>query len=222
LSASALQKPPAAATLSSIAWRTRLGSLLAVAPLSIWVINHLFENLLAYQGAAVWEAEVTGAASPVLEWMISLAILLPLVAHTIWGLLRMRYTRPNLGRWRTFENLRFLLQRLSALGVLLFIPAHLFLARLQPALTSTRGHITLHEFSEHMNTIPTLSVYLLGTLGVTYHLANGLWGFAIHLGWWTGRGAQQRLRNVCIGLFVVLLVVAWAAIFGVRGALHQS
>ncbi|MCC7381721.1 MAG: succinate dehydrogenase [Deltaproteobacteria bacterium] len=197
-------------------WRSRLGSVLAVAPLSLWVANHLFENLLAWRGAAAWEAEVTGAASPAIELLISALVLGPIVLHAIWGLARMRLTRPNLGSWMTFDNLRFVLQRLSALGVLAFIPAHLYLARIQPAVASERGHLTLPEFSEHMQALPTLAVYLLGSLGVTYHLANGLWGFGVHMGWYRGPRAQKRLRNACLVIFLILLAMAWGAILGVR------
>jgi len=37
----------------------KLGSLLAVAPLSVWTAWHLWENLSAWQGATVWESRVT-------------------------------------------------------------------------------------------------------------------------------------------------------------------
>lgn len=182
------------------------------------MVNHLVENQLAWTSAAAWQSEVTGGSSLIAELAISTFVILPLVLHTIWGLIRMKRTRPNLMRWFTMENLRFVVQRLSAIGVLLFIPAHLFLARIQPAIEQPGGHIPLSEFSEHMNTLPTLLVYLLGVLGVTFHLANGLWGFAVHMGWYAGADAQRRLRNVSIALFVVLLALGWSAIFAVRAA----
>ena len=202
-----------ALSLLAPAWRARLGSILAVAPLSIWVANHLFENLLLWRSREAWQQEVTGASGPVQEALISFFVLGPLVIHTVWGLARIKRTRPNFKSWPTFENLRFLLQRVSALCVLLFVGAHLTMARIKPFFEYENHHIPLADFAAHMKTAPTFITYVLGTLAVTYHLANGIWGFAIHMGWYQGPQAQRRLRNACIAFFVVLQTAAWASIF---------
>ena len=39
--------------------QSRLGSFLAVVPLSIWVVNHLWDTLAAFQGAEAWQSSVT-------------------------------------------------------------------------------------------------------------------------------------------------------------------
>ena len=59
--------------------------------------------------------------------------------------------------------------------------AHLWLAMLQPRLVE--GHAeTFADLAEHMHFhAPTLVVYVLGILGVAYHLANGLQTFC--MGW---------------------------------------
>jgi len=47
----------AATTNRPIDWafvRARLGSFLAVMPLSIWTANHLWRNLSAFRGAEAW------------------------------------------------------------------------------------------------------------------------------------------------------------------------
>ncbi len=59
---------------------------------------------------------------------------------------------------------------------------------------------------------PTLIVYLLGTLGVSYHLANGLLTFAMSWGLAQGKGLQ-RLERVAIAAFVVLLAMSWGALY---------
>jgi succinate dehydrogenase / fumarate reductase cytochrome b subunit len=60
---------------------------------------------------------------------------------------------------------------------------------------------------------PTLAVYLLGTLGVAYHLANGLHAFAMGWGVVTSRRALRRLGLLAVVAFVVLLGMSWAAIY---------
>ena len=121
-------------------------------------------------------------------------------------------------RYGTFANLRYALQRLSAIGVLLFLGAHLWLAMLQPRLVD--GHAEAfadiaHEMHFHT---PTLVVYLLGTLGVSYHLANGLHSFAMGWGLAVSRRSLTRLTRWVGAAFVVLLVMSWGAIYALYSA----
>ena len=104
--------------------RTRLGSLLAVAPLGVWTVVHVWDNLAGFEGAAAWERAVTGHAHPAAHALTATVVFAPLLIHTVWGLQRLATSRPNLGRYKTYDNLKYALQRLSAIGVLLFIGAH--------------------------------------------------------------------------------------------------
>src|ERR1043165_8337085 len=112
--------------------RARLGSALAIAPLGVWTIVHLWNNLAAFKGAAEWGQAVTEYDHPIGFFFSSLFALLPLGLHTVWGIGRLFTARPNNGRYLYFQNVKYLLQRLSALGVLLFLGAHLWLAMLHP------------------------------------------------------------------------------------------
>ncbi len=198
--------------------RARLGSLLAVAPLSVWTFIHLWNNLSAFRGPDAWEQSVTSYPHPVAQLLTAIVVLLPLVLHSVWGFGRLLTTRPNNVRYGFFANLKYLLQRLSAVGVMLFIGAHLWLALLHPRLVE--GHAEpfadiAHEMRTHA---PTLIVYVLGTLGVCYHLANGLSTFAMGWGVVTSRRALIKLNIASASVFVVLLGMAWAVIF----ALYKS
>jgi succinate dehydrogenase / fumarate reductase cytochrome b subunit len=65
---------------------------------------------------------------------------------------------------------------------------------------------------------PTLIVYLLGTLGATYHLANGLSTFAMGWGVVASRKALKKVEMASLGLFLALLAMAWAAIYALYTA----
>ena len=65
--------------------RTRLGSLLAVVPLGVWVVNHLWNNLSAFKGEAAWQHDVTEYSHPLAFFASSIVALLPL------GLLQVVY-----------------------------------------------------------------------------------------------------------------------------------
>lgn len=198
--------------------RARLGSLLAFAPLSVWTFVHLWNNLAAFQGEDAWRKAVTEYPHPIAQLVTAVIVLLPLVLHTVWGVGRLLSTKPNNLRYGTFANLKYALQRLSAIGVLLFLGAHLWLAMLHPRLVE--GHAEAftdiaHEMRTHT---PTLVVYLLGSLGVSYHLANGLSTFAMGWGIVSSRRALGKLNVVSIAAMVVLVGMAWSAIY----ALYRS
>jgi succinate dehydrogenase / fumarate reductase cytochrome b subunit len=198
--------------------RARLASFLAVLPLGAWSILHLWNNLAAFQGPEAWTRAVTDYPHPVAQFATGIIVLLPLVLHTIWGVFRLVTAKPNNLRYAYFANLRYLLQRLSAVGLLFFLGAHLWLAMIHPRWTTGRAEPfadLAHEVHFHA---PTLVVYLLGTLALAYHLANGVQTFAMGWGLVESRKALRRLDAWTILLFLVFLAMGWGAIYGIYTA----
>lgn len=201
----------------------RLGSILAIAPLSVWVAWHLWENLYAWRGAGAWSERVVDttmtasgpvySGNPVSSTLVSVVVFAPLLIHLAWGLRRLGMTKPN--GYKFFGNAKYILQRLSALGLLGFIAAHVYLARISPALHSPTGHESFDDLAAHMrHHPPTLVVYILGVLGTTYHLANGVYTAAFIHGLAASPKAQRRMQVASIALFLVLLGVGLGAVAG--------
>ncbi|MDB4943008.1 MAG: Succinate dehydrogenase cytochrome b558 subunit [Labilithrix sp.] len=198
--------------------RSRLGSALAVFPLGVWTVAHLFNNLSAFKGAAAWQQDVTEYKNPVVFFTTSIIALLPLVLHTIWGIGRLLTVQPNNVRYGFFSNQKYLLQRISAVGILFFLGAHIWLAMLHPRITTGRPEVFAdisHEMHHHL---PTLLVYVLGTLGVAYHLANGLQTFAMGWGVVTSHRALKRLGALVYVTFALLLAMCWGTIYALYEA----
>jgi len=198
--------------------RARLASVLSILPLGVWTVVHLWHNLAAFDGAPAWQAAVTEYPHPLAQLVTLVIVLLPLAIHLVWGLGRLATARPNNLRYGTFANLNYALQRLSAIGVLFFLGAHLWLAMIHPRLVE--GHAEAfadiaHQMHFH---IPTLVVYLLGTLGVSYHLANGLQSFSMSWGLVVSRRALLHLRLVVVLAFVLFLTMSWGAIYALYTA----
>jgi succinate dehydrogenase / fumarate reductase, cytochrome b subunit len=194
-------------------YRARIASFLAIAPLGIWTVLHLWDNLSAFGGAREWEQSVTGARHPFHTALIVVVVLLPLLLHTLWGIVRLASSRPNNVRYGNYDNLKYLLQRLSALGLLGFIGAHLWLAWIHPRFVEGRPEPfsdISHEMAHHT---PTLVVYILGVLAVAYHLANGLQTFAMGQGVVASAGALRRLEWVVYTVFVLLLAMGWGSVY---------
>ncbi len=198
--------------------QVRMGSLLAVVPLGVWTIAHLWNNLSAFGGAEAWQADVTEYRHPVAFFVSGVVAMLPLVLHMVWGIARLVTAHPNNVKYTSLANVRYLLQRVTAMGVMLFLGAHVWLAMLKPRMTTGRPEPfadIAHEMHHHT---PTLVVYLLGTLGVAYHLANGLQTFALGWGVVTSRRALRGLDAGSLLLFLLLLAMSWGVIFALWNA----
>jgi succinate dehydrogenase / fumarate reductase, cytochrome b subunit len=193
--------------------RSRLAGVLALAPLGVWTVLHLWHNLAAFRGAEAWEAAVTDYPHPIAQIVTYVVVMAPLVIHAGWGLVRIFVMRPNNAGYNYYANLKFVLQRVSALGVLAFLGAHLWLALIRPRLIYGRGEAfsdIAHEMHFHM---PTLVVYILGTLGVSYHLANGVQTFGMKTGLSWPRSVRDPRERPYLLLFLVLLAMSWGAIY---------
>lgn len=198
--------------------RSRLGSFLAVVPLGVWTVNHLWNNLSAFKGAEAWQADVTEYSHPIAFLVSSLVALLPLGIHTVWGIFRLTTVKPNVLQYRYFGNLKYVLQRLSAIGLLLFLGAHLWLAMLRPRLVEGRPEPfadIAHEMHHHG---PTLIVYALGVLGIAYHLANGLHTFLMGWGIVASKRALRKLDVFVVLFFLLLLGMGWGSVYALWDA----
>lgn len=205
---------PATRGANSLIW-TRLASFVSILPLGFWTVNHLWDNLSALTGAAAWQEAVTEHKHPVAHGFTVFMVLLPLVLHAIWGIQRLFSSRPNNHRYNNYTNLKYLVQRLTAIGALLFIGAHLWLAMLRPRLLLGQPEQFSDIAREMHHHGPTLIVYLLGSLAVCYHLANGISGFAWTWGLAVGRKSLRIFDRVAIVTFLVLTAMAWTAIYAI-------
>lgn len=196
----------------------RLGSLFAFAPVGVWTVVHLWNQLAAYKSGEAWQESVTGHVNEATTALTFVVVLGPLLWHTVWGITRMFRSRPK-PLQSGFSNLRYVVQRLSAVGLLFFLGAHLYLAWFEPRIL--HGHAeAFADISHEMRThTPTLIVYVLGVLAIAYHLANGLWSFCT-MGWGltVSKSGIRWLERVSIVFFVALLAIGWAAVYGLYSA----
>jgi succinate dehydrogenase / fumarate reductase cytochrome b subunit len=174
----------------------RMGSLLALLPLGAWTAVHLWNQLAAYDSPEAWQRAVTWHSSSASTALSFIFVLVPLVWHTGWGAVRMLRSRPVV-RIGWLSNVRYIVQRLSAIGLLFFLGAHLYLA----------------WFEMRFHT-PTLIVYALGVLGISYHLANGLWAWSMAWGVTVSKSGLQWMERVALLLFFLFLALGWLAIYG--------
>ncbi len=207
---------PAAARSSFL--RARAASALAILPLGVWTFFHLWHALYAFDGPEAWQEALTHYDHPYSQALTGIIVLLPLAIHTVWGLGRLATSRPNNLRYRSYANLKYLLQRLAGVGLFFFLGAHLWLALLHPRIVE--GHAeTFADLAEHMHFhLPTLATYVLGVLALAYHLANGVQTACMTWGVVTTQRGLRRLEVWALGLFVLLLAMGWGAVYALWAA----
>lgn len=213
-------------TVSHALWKAkRIHSFVGIVPLGIYVILHLARNMSSVAGPAAFDHAIASTwAKPINYVWTVLLVYLPLVYHAAYGIhLTITGEKTSFFKYPNFQNLRFLFQRLSALGLLGFLFAHIFLTRmhvsmgwLQSADVNPGGQVTYDYFATHMTdwSKGTAIVYALGILATAYHLANGVATFCISWGITTGAKAQRRAEYVALVFGLLLLAMGYAAVVG--------
>lgn len=194
----------------------RLHSLSGIIPVGVFVLLHLYTNSFSQKGPEAFDTRLrTLNDLPFMTAFEILFIYLPILFHAGLGIWITFRGRQNLAAYPLFGNLRYLLQRLSGIGVLLFVGAHVYKTRIEPWIGGFP--MNFEHMHEAMTEPITVAVYALGLLGTAYHLANGVWTFSITWGLTTTPASQRRLTTVTMILFVVLFLVGVNNMLGFLG-----
>jgi len=209
-------KAPAAARDTRRFFWLRLHSLSGVVPVGLFVLLHFYTNSFSQQGPSAFDGRLAAWEKiPFHEAFEVLFIYLPILFHAALGIWITLRGRQNLPSYPYFGNLRYALQRLSGIGVLLFVGAHVFKTKIEPWWEGFP--MSFAHMAEAMREPLTFTVYVLGILGTTYHLANGLWTFCITWGISVSRRSQRWLSVASFVLFGILFLVGLNAILGFLG-----
>ncbi len=209
----------------------RLHSLAGLVPLTLFMLEHTFTNLKATQGPEAYHGAIDFLSNlPGLFVIEVLFIFLPLAFHGLYGLVIYFSGQGNVRTYRYRENWRYAIQRWSGLFVLLFVTYHVLTWRFGvvfpgqvggPALLSyntVTGHpLSFYEaLHQSFASLPLFIFYLLGLAATMYHLANGLWTFAITWGLTRSQRSQKAWSRVCVVLGVVLFVAGTLCLVALR------
>lgn len=198
-------------------WK-RLHSISGMFIVGFFVIMHLYTNSFAGLGEKAYNTRIDDTmANP---WQLALEIIflyIPLLFHLILGLTFIFKAKYNTIRYGYIENWRFLLQRLSGLGLALFIGAHFFKTRVEYWMNGTPKegwyqHMH-HAFSAPGEWFIVLPIYILGILGVVFHLGNGLWTFTNTMGWTKGVESQRKMKVYSIIFMLVIAVMGFYPLY---------
>jgi len=182
----------------------------------LFVLLHFYSNSYSTKGAEAYDTHLRSLDSlPFMGVVQVLFIYAPILFHAALGIGITLRGGANVRAYPYLGNWRYLLQRVSGIGVLLFVGAHVYKTQLEPWLNGFT--IDFAHMQEGMHEPLTFTVYVLGILGTSYHLANGVWTFCITWGFTVSRMAQHRLTVVSVLLFLFIFLVGINNMMGFLG-----
>jgi len=198
----------------------KLHQLTGIVPLGVFFFVHLYTNSTALNGAKVFNDHVGDIHEmPYLLFIEIGGIFLPLLFHSIYGILISSEAKPNPLNYGFARNWFYIFQRVTGIYLFVFLLFHILNFRfgLIPGLNMTpvAGNadkafgIVSGEFAISWVFI----IYVLGLLATAWHLAYGFFLFAVDWGLVIGERAQKITMYACLGLFVLLGVVGINAAF---------
>lgn len=194
----------------------RLHSLFGLVPVGAFLMFHMWENSQARFGMEYYNEEIVGALQRMnyLVFLEIFVIALPLLFHSGYGLVILSGGKPDLIRYRYLHNRMYMLQRVSGVGILLFLMLHVGWTRIwaiwEPAVKADLfGHM-----QSLLSNPMTLAVYVLGLLLSVFHLGNGLWTMGIAWGVTTTPRSQQISFLLCMGLTLILAAMGLHGLWG--------
>lgn len=194
----------------------KLHQITGIVPLGAFFFVHMFTNSKSMSGAKVFNDAVADIHHiPYLLFVEIFGIFLPLVFHSVYGIFISAEARPNAINYGYGRNWFYIFQRVSGVFLFFFILFHILNLRfgLIPGLESYGNPVAGNAdaafaivSAEFSNPI-VLTIYILGIIATAWHLAYGLWLFAVDWGIIIGEHAQKYALYACLGLAVFLAAV---------------
>ena len=204
----------------------KLHQITGIVPLGAFFFVHMFTNSKAMSGEQVFNDAVGDIHHiPYLLFLEVFGIFLPLVFHSVYGIFISAEARPNVGNYGYGRNWFYLFQRVTGIFLFFFLVFHILNLRFGaiPGLESygnpVAGNATqaFAIVAAEFKNVGILIFYILGVAATAWHLAYGIWLFAVDWGIVIGEKAQKYALYGCLALAFGLFAVGTnAAISFVR------
>ena len=194
----------------------KLHQITGVVPLGIYFFVHMYTNSTAMSGARVFNEHVQDIHHmPYLIFIEIFGIFIPLLFHSIYGVLISAEARANAISYSYGRNWFYVFQRVTGIFLFVFLLFHILNLRfgLIPGLDSYGSPVAGNAgrafdiISAEFQNTGILIFYILGVLATAWHLAYGFWLFAVDWGIVIGEKAQRLTLYASIGLAIFLSAV---------------
>ncbi len=210
----------------------KLHQLTGIVPLGIFFFVHIYTNSTALNGPAIFNKHVQDIHDiPYLLLIEIFGIFIPLLFHSVYGVLISAEAKPNVLGYRYGRNWFYFFQRATGIFLFVFLLFHILNFRfgLIPGLNmipvAGNAYRAFSIVSSEFQLTWVLVIYFFGILATAWHLAYGLFLFAVDWGIVIGEKAQKMTMYASLGFALFLSVVGInAAVAFVRpcGLLPQA
>lgn len=200
----------------------KLHQLTGIVPLGAFFLVHMYTNSAAMGGAASFNKHVGEIHDiPYLLFVEIFGIFLPLLFHSIYGVVISAEARPNAGNYGYARNWFYIFQRVTGIFLFFFLLFHIANLRfgIIPGLESFGNPVAGNAdkafaiVAAEFKNAAILIFYILGVAATAWHLAYGFFLFAVDWGILIGEKAQKYALYACVGLSVFLFAVGTNAAF---------
>lgn len=198
----------------------KLHQITGIVPLGMFFFVHMFTNAKAMNGEASFVKAVKDIHDiPFLLLIEIFGIFLPLLFHSIYGVIISSEAKANPLSYNYGRNWFYVFQRVTGIFLFFFILFHLLHFRfgIVPGLSMTavagNADRAFSIVAGDFQITWVLIVYILGVLATAWHLAYGFFLFAVDWGIVIGEKAQKATLAACAGLAIMLAVVGLNAAF---------
>ncbi|MEP6848748.1 MAG: hypothetical protein ABI999_07815 [Acidobacteriota bacterium] len=192
----------------------KLHQITGIVPLGLFFLVHIYTNSTAVNGAGVFNKHVQDIHDmPYLILIEIFGIFVPLIFHSVYGVIISSEAKPNAVDYGYARNWFYILQRATGIFLFFFIFFHVLNFRfgLIPGLNdqAVADHISegYSIVSREFQNGWILALYILGVLATAWHLAYGVWLFAVDWGIVIGEKAQKIALYASLGFAVFLAAV---------------
>ncbi len=198
----------------------KLHQLTGIVPLGMFFFVHMFTNSSALNGAESFNDHVKDIHGiPYLLLIEIFGIFLPLVFHSVYGILISAEAKPNILNYGYGRNWFYIFQRATGIFLFFFLLFHILNFRfgLIPGLNLTpiagNADLAYSIVSAEFQITWVLILYIFGVVATAWHLAYGFFLFAVDWGIVIGEKAQSIVLKACLSLAVFLSAVGVNAAF---------
>ncbi len=198
----------------------KLHQITGIVPLGVFFLVHMFTNAKALNGEASFNKAVKEIHDiPFLLLIEIFGIFLPLLFHSVYGVIISSESKPNVLRYGYGRNWFYILQRATGIFLFFFLLFHILNLRFGMIpylnLTPVAGNAdkAFAIVSAEFQITWVVIVYILGVTATAWHLAYGFFLFAVDWGIVIGEKAQKITLAGCLSLALVLSFVGVNAVF---------
>lgn len=195
----------------------RVHSLSGIVPLTGFIFFHFFANSYSTLGKDPYNHTVDQLRGlpflPGIEWVF---IFGPFLFHMLLGVWIVFSGHPNPLRNNYRRNWAYLVQRITALIVFVFVLYHVIgLHYLEPATDHKTGRTDFYTYLNRAFANPFVYWwYVIAIAATVFHIANGICTFLMTWGITVGQKSQRITAYAMTALGVVLFVLGISSISG--------